>query len=510
MIAAGLIFLMGIGSAAVYLWRRQWLDACLILLAAAALGAIVGDFRLPARIKGTLSIDSEAEAIDLNEAAAVRLTGDGLSAAQWHDLPARPLLWQTPASEVLHLDFPRELTLGRMFALTVRRSQASNWRLQLLAENRQVIADVAGNGAALTAQWLPPVAETLVLSARLLDASGKVLAQGPVPFSVSAPVPLQVVGRFGAPSFDMRALNQLLVDSHALLDWQVTLGKGLSRTEAARTAPAQPNLLVADAAHIERLGDSARAALLAQVAAGTPLVILAANAQDKQVWSRAMQLDLREQAEARPSGTPLALASAPLNPAAAAGPWNTAGDRIWTRSWEKGRIVWLGVADWHRYAITEPQALALWWQGVLDRAGIERAQDVAWLDPQEMPLPGRRLEVCALGVQGKVTFPELEQTLAWQRRPDKADASCVAVWPRKAGWLAMETQGARPVAGKLYVYDKADWPLWQKAQRREATAFYAARSPAAAAAGTAAPLPAWPFALLFALAILLLWWRERR
>ncbi|HEX8614838.1 MAG TPA: hypothetical protein VF800_26450 [Telluria sp.] len=509
MIAAGLIFLMGIGSAAVYLWRRQWIDALLVLVAAAALGVIVGDFPMPAGVAGTLSIDSDAEAIDLNEAAAVRLTGDGLSAAQWHDLPARPLLWETPASDVLHLDFPRELTLGRTFALTVRRSQASNWRLQLLAENKQVIADVAGKGAALTVQWLPPVAETLVLSARMLDASGKVVAQGPVPFSVSAPVPLQVVGRFGAPSFDARTLNELLVDSHAALDWQVALGKTVTRNESPRTALTQPNLLVADAAHVERLGDAARAALLAQVAAGTPLVILAANAQDKQVWSRAVQLELREQAEARPSGAPLALASAPLNPAGASSQWSAAGDRIWARPWEKGRIVWLGVADWHRYAISEPQALALWWQGVLDRAGIERPQDVAWLDPQEMPLPGRRLEVCALGVQGNVTFPELKQTLAWQRRPDKADASCVAVWPRKAGWLAMETQGAKSVAGKLYVYDKADWPLWQKAQRRDATARYAARTPAAAAVGTV-PLPAWPFALLFAAAMLMLWWRERR
>ncbi|NHZ77753.1 hypothetical protein F2P44_00330 [Massilia sp. CCM 8695] len=509
MIAAGLIFLMGIGSAAVYLWRRQWVEALLIVVAAVALGVIVGDFPMPAGAAGTLSIDSEAEAIDLNEAAAVRLTGDGLSAAQWHDLPARPLLWEAPASDVLHLDFPRELALGRMFALTVRRSQASSWRLQLLAENKQVIADIAGNGAALTVQWLPPVAETLVLSARVLDGSGKLMAQGPVPFSVSAPVPLQVMGRFGAPSFDARALNDLLVDSHAALDWQVTLGKTVTRSESPAATLTQPNLLVADAAHIEHLGDGARAALLAQVAAGTPLVILAANAQDRQVWARAVQLELREQADSRPSGTPLALASAPLNPAPASGPWSAAGDRIWTRPWEKGRIVWLGVADWHRYAISEPQALGLWWQGVLDRAGVERPQDVAWLDPREMPLPGRRLEVCAFGVQGEVAFPELKQTLAWQRRPDKADASCVAVWPRKAGWLAMHTGGAKPQAGKLYAYAKDDWPLWQQAQRRDATARYAARTPVPAAAGTV-PVPAWPFALLFTAAMLLLWWRERR
>jgi len=38
---------------------------------------------------------------------------------------------------------------------------------------------------------------------------------------------------------------------------------------------------------------------------------------------------------------------------------------------------------------------------------------------------------------------------------------------------------------------------------------YAARTPTPAAR-TATPLPAWPFVLLCALALLALWWRERR
>ena len=113
-----------------------------------------------------------------------------------------------------------------------------------------------------------------------------------------------------------------------------------------------------------------------------------------------------------------------------------------------------------------------------------------------MPLAGQRLEVCAQGVRGDAVFPGLKQTVAWQRRPDKADASCVAVWPKEAGWLKVEAQGAKPVAHAVYVYDEDDWPLWQKAQRRDATARYAARTPAPQAAGST-PLPAWPFALLF-------------
>ena len=64
-------------------------------------------------------------------------------------------------------------------------------------------------------------------------------------------------------------------------------------------------------------------------------------------------------------------------------------------------------------------------------------------------------------------------------------------------------------AGALYVHAKDDWPLWQKAQRRAATARYAARTPTLPKAGTVR-MPAWPFGALFAAAMLALWWRERR
>lgn len=452
----------------------KWTDAALVAAAAASLAGLVGGFALPAPAGQ----------------ASLKVEGDGKRAAQWHDLPAQPIDWQTPVTDVLRLDFPRQLTLGRMFTLTVHRSKAGNARLQLLAENDQVIAEVAGAGKDLTVQWLPPVAETLVLTARLLDGAGKVIAQGPVPFAVRETAPLQVQGRFGAPSFDTRVLNELLANSNAVLDWQVTLGKTVTRTETAREAMATPGLMVVDAAYVERLPGAARGALLERVAAGMPLIVLASNATDKGMWARTMQLNLKTSPE-KTVGSPLAMSPAPFNPGA--GVWTPAGDLTWTRQWQKGRIVWLGAVDWHRYAISEPRALGLWWQRVLDAAGVSKPEDVSWIDPEEMPLAGHRLEVCALGIRGG----------AWQRRPDKADASCMAVWPKEAGWLKVDTQHA------VYVYDKNDWPMWQMAQRRDATARYAARTPAPQAAGST-PLPAWPFALLFTMAMLALWWRERR
>ncbi len=470
MIAIGLA---GLLSACVYLWRRRWIDALLALAAAAGLAGIGANFTLPAT------------------AAKATLAGNGLTEAQWRDLPARPLDWTAPTSPVLRLEFPRRLPLGRMFTLTVHRSQPGAARLQLLAENRQVIAETSGATASLSVQWLPPAAELLVLRARLLDAAGKTLAEGPVPLNVVDAAPLRVQGRFGAPSFDLRVLNELLANSGALLDWQVTLGKTVTRNETAREPVAAPNLLIIDAAWFERATESARAALLAQ---GTPLVILGANASDPRIWQRAMQLDLRPQADGRVAGA-LALPVAPLNPVA----W-TAGDGTF---WTRGRIAWVGVGDWHRMAISQPRQLGMWWQSVLDAAGVKVEQDVAWEAPREMAFAGQRLEICAQGVKGDAVFPALGLKTSWQRRADKADASCVAVWPRQAGWLKMEGKG-----GESYVFDAADWPQWQAAQRRDATARYLARTPVPAAAAST-PLPAWPFALLFTLAMLALWWRER-
>ena len=508
-VTTALIGLIGLLSVLLYLRRRRWIDAVLAAIAAAALALLAGGVTLPGEAGTTLAIDPARPSASLKGVRALELTGDGLRGAEWQDLPARPLAWKAPTSDTLRLEFPRRLPLGRMFALTLKRGGKSPARLQLLAENGQVLGETGGTGD-LTVTWLPPLAETLELRARLLGDKDKLLAEGPVPVIVEETRPLVVRGRFSAPSFDLRVLNEVLANSRAVIDWQVALGKTVTRSETAREKIEKPDLLVVDAAWFERASGTTRAALLEQVGQGAALLILGANANDAGVWSRTVALNLQAQPADRLTGGPLKLPVAPLNPATRnAGAWSGSESAIWARQWGKGRIGWLGAADWHRHAIAEPRALALWWQGVLDTLGVERLEEVTWLDPVEMPLPGQRLEVCALGVRGNVTFPDLAQTLAWQRRPDRVDASCVAVWPTQPGWLRMQTQGAKPVVGQVYVHAPGDWPLWQAAERREATSRYAARTPAPVAPSERM-LPSWPFAVLFALAMLALWWRERR
>jgi hypothetical protein len=504
-----MFLLIGLASALYYLRQRRWIDAVLVLAAAIGLAGLTGRFTLPAPADVPLQLAAGLDAGTLDAASAFSLEGDGLRAGQWRDLPARPLIWHRPAGEQLRLDFPRQLTLGRNFVLTLHRTGVGAVRLQLLAENDQVVAESVGNGADISVQWLPPVAEAVVLKARLLGADGKVLAQGPIPVLVRDTAPLQVVGRFAAPSFDLQALNTTLTNSGALLDWQVRLGKVLTRAETARAAMPAPNVMVVDAAYFEQLHTNARTAMLAQVANGLPLIVLGGDAADAGAWSQALQLELKAQPE-QVVDAGLSLQAAPFVPQPhRTSAWHGAGKQLWARSWHSGRIVWVGASDWHRYAITDPQALGSWWQSVLDSASVQRVDDVVWEDPEEMPVPGQRLAICAQGTRGIAVLPELKQELNWQPRTDKADASCIAVWPRQPGWLRVRSQGRQAATNSVYVFAESDWPQWQRAQKVDATTAYMARTPGRPANGTM-PSPAWPFALLFTLAMLLLWWRERR
>ncbi|HEY0589067.1 MAG TPA: hypothetical protein VGD52_23230 [Pseudoduganella sp.] len=546
--------LAGAASALLYARKNRWVDAALALAAGASLATLLAAPAVPAGGAQPIVLETGAasptEPDDRLAAAlaqlpsasrgtSVEVQGQGLHEAQWRDIPVRPIQWKQVKDGLLWLEFPRSLPLGRSFALTVRRdAPQAGWRLQLLAENGQLLSEsrAATAADALSVQWQPPMAESMVLQARLLDKEGKAMAQGPVPLRVLDAVPLQVQGRFGAPSFDTRVLNQLLTDSNAIVDWQTTLGKALTRSEEARAPLTHPNALVADTAWLERGG--LRSAL-AQAAQGLPLLVLGGNADDAALWQRELGLRLSpqsattEQEDTRHvalAGATLAFAPGAYMPAAGAAWQAVARDKdgkpwLWQRDWHKGRILWLGVRDWHRHAISEPAALGQWWQQVMDHAALSSEQKVRWLDADPMPLPGLRTEVCAQGVATGAAVAVGSESLRWQARSERADAACVALWPRAAGWLPIRSGDA---GNALYVYAATDWPAWQAALRHDATARYASRSaqPVAsasmqrsagalqAAPGTpdrwATAVPRWLLGMALAASLLLLWWRERR
>jgi len=554
--------LAGTTSALLNARKRRWLDAALALAAGLSLATLLAAPTAPGAATQTVSLETGSAdamangraapdgrvAMDDRLAAGVALlpstprnavlevSGQGLHEAQWRDMPIRQVRWQPSNEGLLWLDFPRSLPLGRSFALTARRGEPeAAWRLQLVAENGQLLAESRAPNAAtsaLTVQWQPPMAEAMVLQARLLDKDGKAVAQGPVPLRVLEAVPLQVQGRFGTPSFDTSVLNQLLTDSNAIIDWQTTLGKSLTRSEESRVAPTKPNVLVADAAWIENGG--LRGAL-AQAAQGLPLLVLGGNAGDAAFWQRELGLKLAPQSStteredarhvALPGAT-LELAPGAQMPVADAAWQAVERDKdgkpwLWQREWRKGRILWLGVRDWHRHAISDPAALGQWWQQVMDLAAAGSEQKVRWLDAEPMPLAGLRSEVCAQGVVAGGALTVGQQAMRWQARSDRADAACVALWPKAAGWLPVGSNGADSA---IYVFGAQDWPAWQAALRHDATVRYASRSvqPVAVAKDSgsvrvadaqqawATAVPRWLLGLAFAVSVLLLWWRERR
>jgi hypothetical protein len=517
---------IGIVSSFLYARQRLWISAGAVLIAAVSLIFLLGDFPLLTSFTSAEKVivlgedaPSPKQIEEIQAASKIILQGDGLREAQWHDLPSRRLEWTPPVTPSLQLDFPRQLQLGRMLVVSAKlTAMATNWRLQLLAENGELLAesDKAEQGLERRVAWLPPLAEQLVLRARVIDEAGKILDQGPIPVIVQDSQELQVIGRFAAPSFDAQTLNNLLVMSKANLDWQVSLGKTVTRSETARKLMTAPQLTIIDAAYFEKLNTAARSSLLAQVAEGMPLLVLAGNLSQPALWASSLDLHLlaapanASQEDLHDVGSGMQLANAEYLPAAnKSGAWTANSAEkpwLWQRPWQAGRILWLGVADWHRYAISSPQSLALWWQAILDQAQIKTVDAMAWTDQQAMPLIGERTAFCVQGLnENEIEIPH--QRIPLMHRPDQVDAKCAAIWPQQEGWQTIKSANS---SHAMFVYAKTDWPLWQRAQKRQATLDYASRLPSQASSTSKKALAPWPFALLFALSMLLIWWQDRR
>lgn len=581
-----LLMLAGTLSAYLYWRQRRRLDALLVMCAALPLAVLLLQVQLPRRSTNAYVIDSTRPMPSINElrrnlehADRIILRGDGLFQSQWQDLPVRPLEWQADGQDVeqkskqkteqkteqktierLQLRFPQRLTFGRLFKLEVRRASNSTaaWRVQLLAENQQVLAEQTGTGQSIQLSWLPPVAQRMVLQAKVWNEQAQLIDQGPIPLEVIEIAPLQVEGRFAAPSFDTQSLNQLLLQSSAQLDWQTQLGKGILRKEMASASLSDTNLLIQDAAYFEQLSAAGRQQLLSKIAAGASLIILGGNAQQATLWAQHLGLQLvqaRKENEAISSsqgsnhGSHLAalnLSASSWQPRLAAqSAWQRVDGQDWLvkREWQAGHILWLGAADWHQAMISDAQKLKLWWQSVLDASGVRQYQD--WIVDLEndtasggFALTGHLQRLCARGLdQHSLMLEPGQQKLLLRPVAGKVDAHCAGFWPSQNGWYEWQTivdqdaqqmsvkntaqntvknivtntkQSAAKIAasGALYVFQANDWLSWQKQQKRDATRAYAMLLGEDKVESTDT-LPTWPLLLFSMLASLALWRREQ-
>lgn len=543
------LMLASLVSAIVYWRQRRKLDAILVLAAVVPLVLVLLQPSLKENnslnTPSTYFIDSRHPLPAISElrqkiqqADTISLRGDGLFRSQWQDVPVRPVIrladsdHNKEAGERLELKFPQRLAYGRAFTLEVQRPQASSqseWRIQLLAENQQVLAEQKGRGKTLTLEWLPPAVERMVLQAKILDAQDKLIEQGPIPLEVINTPPLQVQGRFAAPSFDTQSLNQLMLQSHAILDWQTQLGKTIVRRESSEQVLDETALLVQDAAYFEQLSQTARQQVLARVAAGASLIVLGVNAQQASIWSKQLGLSLRKvntDTEKIRSAQGVNLSAVNWTPALAnSSDWQAVDAQHWLvqRSWQRGRIVWLAAADWHQSMISEPLKLKLWWQSVLDASAVQQVQD--WMlaiddgvENSDMPLSGQALQLCAQGLDQRVLVLQgVSQRLQLSPVAHKVEAQCAAFWPAHSGWYDWQTlpqkkpsdDAQTQARAAFYVFNESDWKSWQRQQKYRATAAYANLLPEDRSARTT-NLPLWPGILLSMAACLMLWRREQR
>lgn len=496
----------------------------------------------------------------LEQASSIAMSGDGLRASQWRDLPARHLQWQAPTGrERLLLQAPTSLQLGREFAMQITRpsreaagtvNNSKAWSAQLLNENGSVLAEQSSNTQVLQLHWLPPLAERMELQLKVFDHAGKLIDSGPVPLEVKPHRPLQVKTYFDSPSFDISSLRQLLQVSEANLDSQTRLGQNVQQRSLAREKMEASDLLIVDAAYWENAKPVQRQAILQAVSAGSSLMILGSNARQPAIWRDSLGLELRQNPAAsqatdaaelsfdlslispRIETTTLSMSTTawqaqinqrwmPLDmPFARA----TSANAIVARSYQQGRIVWLGLSDWHRYTISAPETLKLWWQLLLDQS-LQNANEASAIEIKEsMPMVGERLMFCVDAESGYTHLRPLSQaSIALRVSEEFLGQRCAAWRPMQAGWQAItltvneetavsvDAKSKRPTAQQdhlqqhwIYVYAEQVWPAWQRELKRQASLAYQDRIPNQPD-NVPKPLPRWPLMLLLLTLSLVLW-----
>ncbi|NQD38563.1 hypothetical protein HPT27_16185 [Permianibacter sp. IMCC34836] len=499
------------------------------------------------------------------EQPPLQLFGNGLSSAAWQQMPTRLIQWQAPAAPEWQLSSNRQLTLGNVLQIHLQAPAAAQV-LQLRDARRELIADAPVLSGVASVSWRPTAIGHYDWLLQVRDQHDAVLRELPLAFAVLPNRITRVQAQFSAPSFEQRALREWLQQTGMAGEFLSQTGQQLQRRDAFN--PNQPNtadnetgntgasaddsnaaentaenasrLLLLDLRSWQQSSGAQRAQWLQQVARGATLALLADGSEaelavrtllSKQLAAEWRSLSETEQAIAI-GETALQRASWQLR---SNEHWQTLTpdadsitgdhDMVLVRSWQQGRVIWLGLSDSHRLWQRARDHYARWWQQSLalpDRNGP------VWHDPED-------------GVQGKPTALCLDNVVA-DSRATNAEASfdsssetntetltltlqtakgvtetlslqaaatpgqrCALYTPSAPGWYRITA----PVTAWWRVYEQTPSVELQQAAAYEATRQHS-QTLAAAPVTRAQPLPRWPFALIVLLGLAAIWWRERQ
>ncbi|KRG42883.1 hypothetical protein ARC78_07810 [Stenotrophomonas pictorum JCM 9942] len=463
-------------------------------------------------------------------ARALVIVGDGLPARD-RDLPLPPLQFVPgPAPRgLVELQAPPPLAPGARFSVGSRVQGLAQVRLELRdpAGHRVAIATPDTDGRVrLHASARAP--GDVAFSLRVLDGTGKVLDQLPVPVRVrEVPAPtLRLLA--AAPGPELKYLQRWASDTGARLQTGIQVGGGVQLGDAPQALDAASlarlDLLLLDERRLAALSSAQRGVLTEAMRTGLGVLVrmggpLEGNARralhDWGLVTRGGEQTgpLKLPGDSRAGDT----ASSTSLPALerfrleiedeAAVPLLHAADGSGIGAWRalgQGRLGLLPVSDSYTLVLAgHGDRHAELWNQVL--ATLARPLPAAPLSP----LPawgwsGEHNTLCDLPAGAQVIAPDGRRS---DLLPDPQAGHCSGWWPTRPGW---HTLTAGDTQAGVLLLDPAHARALHAQQTREAT--FALRGHAGRGGGVPVPVPGprWPWLLAFVLVASLLWWLERR
>ena len=453
------------------------------------------------------------------------IIGQGLPARD-RDIALPPLrfLPGTAPRGLVELQAPPLLAPGAAFTVYSRVQGMPGARVELLdpAGHRADIANADATGrVALNASARDPGDVSFTL--RVLDGSGKVLDQLPVPVRVRATTAPTIRVLAGAPGPELKYLQRWATDIGAKLQTSMLIGGGLQLGDAPATLDAASlarlDLLLLDERRLAALSSAQRAAITTAARGGLGVLVRTGGALDNNArralreWGlearggdQTRSATLRSVTDAEQNKTPLAVerfnlefSSADVVPllravdGSAVGGWRALG---------LGRVGVLPVTDSYALVLSgHADVHAELWNAAL--TSVARSLP----DPPTLQLPawawsGERISLCGLPAPAQMIAEDGSRI---ELLPDPSTDNCVAAWPQQAGWHRVE---AGEQHGSMLLLDPSKALALHAQQMRDAT--FALGGAAAASKPSPVPGPRWPWLLGFVVFASLLWWLERR
>lgn len=486
---------------------------------------------------------------------SLRVIGDGLPArdrditlpGQVHLLqPAPPRGWRA-------LQAPAITAPGSVFHLHARAQGVAGASAELL-DPAGVVVDrgTLGSDGSIALEGVARASGRSTFSLRLLDASGHVVDNVPVPLqTLDQPAP-RVLILAGAPGPELKYLRRWAADTGLDVQAQASAGGGVSLGDApvalTATRLAATDVLILDERSLLTLGVAQRGTV--QQALREGLGVLVRTGGPLGDGARRVLRGWGLPVTGNTPGTPLQLAAdpdaallqarrGPQRPATQATTYIDEADAAshsaavpvleqfplratdatallrddkgqpvggW-RSVGKGRSALLPVSDSYRLVLSgRDDRHAELWSGVL--ASVARPLPNAAQVRIDAPTPwaGERVVLCNVAAETKVRSPA-GVAVALRVDPATGTGHCAGYWPQQAGWHQLQ-QG--DLAQAFYVFDPASAPALYRQQQRDANALLVRDAAGSAVSGTVnAPGPRWPWLLAFVLVAGLLWWLER-